>query len=81
MRMTDEVYDEQKGKNLVAYVNDIIVKSDKKDTHIKDLQETFQNLAKNGLKLNPENYILGIKKGNCLVVWYRQGASRRTQKR
>ena len=68
MRMTDEVYDEQKGKNLVAYVNDIIVKSDKKDTHIKDLQETFQNLAKNGLKLNLENCIFDIKKGNCSVV-------------
>jgi hypothetical protein len=38
-RMTDEVFNKQKGKNLVAYVDDIIVKSDKKDTHIEDLQE------------------------------------------
>ena len=45
-RMTDEVFDEQKGKNLVAYVDDIVVKSDKKETHIQDLQETFGNLTK-----------------------------------
>jgi len=34
--MADEVFDEQKGKNLVAYVDDIVVKSDK-DAHIQDL--------------------------------------------
>jgi len=34
--MADEVFDEQKGKNLVAYVDDIVMKSDK-DTHIQDL--------------------------------------------
>ena len=67
--MTDEVFNEQKGKKLVAYIDDIVVKSDK-DTHIQDLQETFQNLAKSGLKLNPEKCIFSIKKGKllgCLV--------------
>ena len=36
-RMTDGVFDKQKGKNLVAYVDDIVVKSDKKETQIQDL--------------------------------------------
>ena len=45
-RTTDEVFNEQEGKNLVAYVDDIVVKSDKKETHIQDLQETFGNLTK-----------------------------------
>jgi hypothetical protein len=35
-RMADGVFDKQKGKNLVAYVDDIFVKSDK-ETHIQDL--------------------------------------------
>ena len=35
-RMTDGVFDKKKGKNLVTYVNDIMVKSDK-ETHIQDL--------------------------------------------
>ena len=69
--MTDGVFDKQKGKNLVAYVDDIMVKSDKKETHIQDLQETFKNLRKSGLKLNPDKCIFGIKKGKllgCLVL-------------
>ena len=33
-RMADGVFDKQKGKNLVAYVDDIVVKSDKKENHI-----------------------------------------------
>jgi hypothetical protein len=36
-RMIDEVFDEQTGKNLVAYIDDLVAKSDKKDTHIQDL--------------------------------------------
>jgi len=59
-----------KAKNLVAYVNDIMVKGDKKEIHIQDLQETFKNLRKSILKLNLDKCIFGIKKGNllgCLV--------------
>ena len=68
--MTDGVFDKQKGINLVAYVDDIVVKSDKKEMHIQDLQEIFKNPRKSGLKLNPDKCIFGIKKGNllgCLV--------------
>jgi hypothetical protein len=36
-RITDGVFDKPKGKNLIAYVDDIVVKSDKKETHIQDL--------------------------------------------
>jgi hypothetical protein len=69
-RMTDVVFDKQKGKNLVAYVDDIVVKSDKKSTHVEDLRETFKNLRKSDLKLNSKKCIFGIKKGKllgCLV--------------
>ena len=47
-----------------------MVKSDKKETHIQDLQETFKNLRKSDLKLNPDKCIFGIKKDkllSCLV--------------
>jgi hypothetical protein len=59
-----------KRQELVAYVDNIIVKSDKKDTHIKDLQEKFKNLRKSGLRFNSYKCIFGIKKGKllcCLV--------------
>jgi hypothetical protein len=64
--MADVVFDKQKGKNLVAYVDNIVVKSDKKETHIQNLQETFKNLRKSGLKLNLDKCIFGIKKGKLL---------------
>ena len=69
--MIDGVFNKQKGKNLVAYVGDIVVKSDKKETHIQDLQETFKNLRKRGLKLNLDKCIFGINKDKllgCLVL-------------
>ena len=65
--MTDGVFDKQNGKNLLAYVDDIIVKSVKKDTHILDLQETFKNLRKSGLNLNPDKCIFGVKNGKLLA--------------
>ena len=69
-RMTDGVFDKQKGKNLITYVDDIMVKSNKKETHIQDHQETLKNLRKAGLRLNLDKCIFDIKKGKllgCLV--------------
>jgi hypothetical protein len=68
--MKDGVFDKQKGKNLIAYVDDIVVKSNKEETHIQDLQETLKNLRKASLRLNPDKCIFGIKNGKllgCLV--------------
>ena len=44
----------QMGKNAEAYVDDIVVKTREKDTLIQDLEETFANLRKVNIKLNPE---------------------------
>jgi hypothetical protein len=54
------------GKNLLAYVDDIVVKSKKRQDHIQDLQETFTNLRKGNLKLNPEKCTFGVQKGKIL---------------
>jgi hypothetical protein len=69
-RMTSKVLSSQIGKNVLTYVDDIIVKSTKQENHIADLQETFANFRKAGLKLNPEECVFGVKKGKflgCLV--------------
>jgi hypothetical protein len=69
-RMTAKVLHSQIGKNVLTYVDDIIVKSTKQENHIADLQETFANFRRVGLKLNPENCVFGAKKGKflgCLV--------------
>jgi hypothetical protein len=69
-RMIAKVLHSQIGKNVLTYVDDIIVKSMKQENHIADLQETFANFRQAGLKLNPEMCVFGVKKGKflgCLV--------------
>jgi hypothetical protein len=51
-RMTAKVLHSQIGRNVLTYVDDIIVKSTKQENHIADLQETFTNFKQAGLKLN-----------------------------
>jgi hypothetical protein len=69
-RMTAKVLSSQISRNVLTYVDDIIVKSTKQENHIADLQEKFANFRKAGLKLNPEKCVIGVKKGKflgCLV--------------
>jgi hypothetical protein len=65
-RMTANVFHSQIGRNVITYVDDIIVKSTKQENHIADLQETFANFRQAGLKLNPEKCVFGVKKGKFL---------------
>jgi hypothetical protein len=69
-RMISKVMSSQLGKNVLTYVGDIIVRSTKQQDHILDLQETFANFRRVGLKLNPQKCVFGVKKGKflgCLV--------------
>jgi hypothetical protein len=65
-RMIAKVLHSQLGKNILTYIDDIIVKSTKQENHIADLQETFANFRQAGLKLNPEKCVFGVKKGKFL---------------
>jgi hypothetical protein len=53
-RKTSKVLCTQIGRNVLTYIDDIIVKSMKQENHIADLQETFAKFRKVGLKLNLE---------------------------
>ena len=48
------------GRNVHAYVDDIAVMSKKKETLISDLEETFANLRKYNIMLNPKKCFFGI---------------------
>jgi hypothetical protein len=69
-RMTVKVLHSQIGRNVLTYVDDIIVKSTKQENHVADLQETFANFKQAGLKLNLDKCVFGVKKGKflgCLI--------------
>jgi hypothetical protein len=61
---------DQVGRNVLSYVDDIVVASMKNDTYISDLAETFINMREARLKLNPEKCIFEITRDKvlrCLV--------------
>jgi hypothetical protein len=69
-RMIAIVLHPQLRRNILAYVDDIVVKSVQRRDHISDLAEIFANLRAANLRLNPDKCVFGIHKGKvlgCLV--------------
>jgi hypothetical protein len=69
-RMTWTVFKPQIGRNIQVYIDDLIVKSSIRASHVSDLAETFTNMRRAGLKLNPEKCGFGVTKGKflgCLI--------------
>jgi hypothetical protein len=48
-KMTSKVLHSQIGRNVLTYVDDIIVKSTKQENQVADLKETFANFRQAGL--------------------------------
>ena len=65
-RMTKAVLGPQLQKNIIAYVDDIVVMIKNEGDHIVDLKETFTNLREAGLKLNLEKCVFGISIGKMI---------------
>src|SRR3954463_7220497 len=57
---------DQIGRNVHVYIEDIAVMSKKKETLISDLDETFASLRKFNMMLNPKKCFFGIPAGNFL---------------
>jgi hypothetical protein len=57
---------EQIGRNIEVYVNDIVIKSAKADNLLDDLRETFANLDRYSIKLNPKKCSFGVPTGQLL---------------
>ncbi|KAK1686806.1 hypothetical protein QYE76_047654 [Lolium multiflorum] len=65
-RMMQKCLAEQIGKNVQVYIDDVVITSKKGDTLIEDLKETFDNLDKFCLKLNPTKCSFGVPAGELL---------------
>jgi hypothetical protein len=57
---------EQIGRNVEVYINDIVIKSMKADSLLNDLWETFTNLDRYSIKLNPKKCSFGVPTGQLL---------------
>jgi hypothetical protein len=56
----------QIGRNVDAYVDDVVVKTKQSGTLLDDLKETFANLQRYRMKLNPEKCTFGMPAGQLL---------------
>jgi hypothetical protein len=60
------VLESQIRRNVEAYIDDIVVKSEKCGDMLDDLKETFDNLRKSKMMLNPKKCVFGVSSGKLL---------------
>jgi hypothetical protein len=60
------VLEGQIGRNVEAYIDDIVLKSEKRGDLLDDLKETFDNLRKFKMMLNPKKCVFGMSSGKLL---------------
>nr|GEU70684.1 reverse transcriptase domain-containing protein [Tanacetum cinerariifolium] len=65
-RLVDKVFSHQIGRNLEAYVDDMVIKSTYEKEIWKDIQETFKRFRSINMKLNPKKCTFGIEEGPFL---------------
>jgi hypothetical protein len=53
----------QIGRNVHVYIDDVVVKSARQDDLVADLTETFANLRRYKIKLNPPKCAFGVPTG------------------
>jgi hypothetical protein len=65
-RLTKKVLENQVGRNIFTYVDDIVIASKSKEDHLTDLAETFANMRDPRLWLNPEKCVFGVRQGKIV---------------
>jgi len=65
-RLMDRVLAPIIGRNVQAYVDDMVVTSQKRQQHVAELEKLFTTIAKYRLKLNPEKCVFGVEAGKFL---------------
>nr|XP_043629940.1 uncharacterized protein LOC122601246 [Erigeron canadensis] len=65
-RLIDKAFKDQIGRNVEAYVDDIVIKSRAEEIMLADVQETFDTLRSINMKLNPSKCSFGMEEGKFL---------------
>ena len=60
------MFTHQIGRNIQVYVDNMLVKSLRKNDHLNDLRETFDTLWSYNMKLNPNKCAVGVTTGKFL---------------
>ncbi|XP_071728587.1 uncharacterized protein [Rutidosis leptorrhynchoides] len=65
-RLIDTAFEKQIGRNLEAYVDDLVIKSTTQARILNDMRETFDTLHRINMKLNPLKCSFGETEGKFL---------------
>jgi hypothetical protein len=65
-RMMQNCLESQIGHNIQVYIDDVVITTRKEEFLISDLTETFDNLNRYKLKLNPTKCSFGVSAGQLL---------------
>ncbi|GJV21675.1 reverse transcriptase domain-containing protein [Tanacetum coccineum] len=65
-RLVDTTFQSQTERNLEAFVDDVVIKSNDEKVLIEDIAETFDNLQRINMKLNPKKCSFGVEEGKFL---------------
>ncbi|XP_061359835.1 uncharacterized protein LOC133303882 [Gastrolobium bilobum] len=65
-RMMNKVLEDQLGKNVEVYIDDMIVKSFDMTNYVQNLEQTFRKLRKYRIRLNPVKCSFGVPAGKFL---------------
>ena len=65
-RMMQNCLQTQIGRNIQVYVDDIVIMTREYSTFLGDLRETFDNLDRYRIKLNPLKCMFGVPSGQLL---------------
>ncbi|GKA33042.1 hypothetical protein Tco_0719409 [Tanacetum coccineum] len=60
-QLVDKAFENQIGRNLEVYDDDLVIRSHKENEILKDIEETFRAPRKINMKLNPKNVPLERK--------------------
>ncbi|XP_071933903.1 uncharacterized protein [Coffea arabica] len=65
-RLVNQAFKSQIGRNIEAYVDDVLLKSQTTSTFLSDLREVLEILRKIRMMLNPKKCIFGVTSGKFL---------------
>ena len=65
-RMMQNCPGSQIGRNIQVYIDDVVITTREEKSLISDLAETFDNLSRYKLKLNPTKCSFGVSVGQLL---------------
>ncbi|KAL0295618.1 UNVERIFIED_CONTAM: Transposon Tf2-12 polyprotein [Sesamum angustifolium] len=71
-RAMQMIFDDMLHKNVECYVDDLVVKSKKRENHFHDSRKVFECLRRYQLKMNPSKYVFGVTSGKFLGFIVRQ---------